>query len=136
METSTVRPLLKCLDSIRLAKKVVVFMLYNDKERHAAERVVHDMVKRAIEMEGAATVSLDTWFLCSRVALILGTKGEHGVGLVKRDYLPHELGPSTVDAMRHVSLFIDEFLPGELIADVIPTVTDQECVRSSVSSQL
>ena len=29
---------------------------------------------------------------------------EHGVGLVKRDYLEHELGESTVDAMRRVSL--------------------------------
>jgi D-lactate dehydrogenase (cytochrome) len=45
------------------------------------------MVKRAVEMEG--TVS-----------------GEHGVGLVKRDYLEHELGESTVDAMRRVSLAI------------------------------
>lgn len=41
------------------------------------------MVKRAIEMEGTVT-------------------GEHGVGLVKRDYLPHELGESTVDLMRKV----------------------------------
>ena len=29
--------------------------------------------------------------------------GEHGVGLVKRDYLIHEVGESTVDAMRKVS---------------------------------
>ena len=28
--------------------------------------------------------------------------GEHGVGLIKRDYLEHELGASTVDAMRKV----------------------------------
>lgn len=28
--------------------------------------------------------------------------GEHGVGLVKRDYLTHELGETTVDAMRRV----------------------------------
>jgi FAD/FMN-containing dehydrogenase len=34
------------------------------------------MVKRAIEMEGTAT-------------------GEHGVGMVKRDYLEHEVGRST-----------------------------------------
>jgi len=42
------------------------------------------MVKRAIEMEGTAT-------------------GEHGVGLVKRDYLEHELGVNAVDLMRKVS---------------------------------
>ena len=42
------------------------------------------MVKRAVEMEVTVT-------------------GEHGVGLIKRDYLTHELGESTVDAMRRVS---------------------------------
>ena len=41
------------------------------------------MVKRAVEMEGTVT-------------------GEHGVGLIKRDYLAHELGETTVDAMRKV----------------------------------
>lgn len=46
------------------------------------------MVNRAIEMEGTAT-------------------GEHGVGLVKRDYLPHELGTTTVDAMRRLKLAYD-----------------------------
>lgn len=42
------------------------------------------MVKRAVEMEGTVT-------------------GEHGVGLIKRDYLAHETSESTVDAMRKVS---------------------------------
>lgn len=41
------------------------------------------MVKRAVEMEGTVT-------------------GEHGVGLVKRDYLAHETSEATVDAMRKV----------------------------------
>jgi D-lactate dehydrogenase (cytochrome) len=59
-------------------------MLYNDKQRKEAEEAVHRMVKRAVEMEGTVT-------------------GEHGVGLVKRDYLNHELGETTVDAMRKVS---------------------------------
>lgn len=45
------------------------------------------MVKRAVEMEGTVT-------------------GEHGVGLVKRDYLEHEVGVTTVDTMRRVSLDI------------------------------
>ena len=60
-------------------------MLYNDSERKQAEEIVHRMVKRAVEMEGTVT-------------------GEHGVGLVKRDYLNHELGEGTVDAMRKVCL--------------------------------
>ena len=58
-------------------------MLFNDRQRKIAEGVVHRMVKRAVEMEGTVT-------------------GEHGVGLVKRDYLEHELGQSTVDVMRRV----------------------------------
>lgn len=59
-------------------------ILYNDKEHDVVDDLVHNMVKRAIEMEGTAT-------------------GEHGVGLVKRDYLAHEIGESAVDLMRKVS---------------------------------
>jgi len=62
---------------------IVAILLYNDKQRREAEEVVHRMVKRAVEMEGTVT-------------------GEHGVGLVKRDYLDYELGVTTVDAMRKV----------------------------------
>ncbi|KAI9763588.1 MAG: D-lactate ferricytochrome c oxidoreductase [Geoglossum simile] len=63
-------------------------LLFNEKERKIVEEVVHRMVKRAIEMEGTVT-------------------GEHGVGLVKRDYLKHELGESTVDAMRKIKQAYD-----------------------------
>ncbi|KAF1851411.1 D-lactate dehydrogenase mitochondrial precursor [Cucurbitaria berberidis CBS 394.84] len=64
-------------------------ILYNRKtDFQKAEHLVHEMVKRAIELEGTAT-------------------GEHGVGLVKRDYLPHELGTSTVDAMRQLKKAFD-----------------------------
>jgi FAD/FMN-containing dehydrogenase len=62
---------------------LLAILLFNESERKIAEGVVHRMVKRAVEMEGTVT-------------------GEHGVGLIKRDYLPHELGESTVDAMRKV----------------------------------
>ncbi|KAJ5376352.1 hypothetical protein N7509_013238 [Penicillium cosmopolitanum] len=63
-------------------------ILFNDGEKKVAEGVVHRMVKRAVEMEGTVT-------------------GEHGVGLVKRDYLAHELGETTVDAMRRLKLAYD-----------------------------
>jgi D-lactate dehydrogenase (cytochrome) len=63
-------------------------LIYSDAERKKAEDVVHRMVKRAVEMEGTVT-------------------GEHGVGLVKRDYLPKELGESTVDAMRRLKMAFD-----------------------------
>lgn len=65
----------------------IAILLYNDAQRQKAEEVVHRMVKRAVEMEGTVT-------------------GEHGVGLVKRDYLNHELGETTVDAMRKVNSLI------------------------------
>ncbi|OAX84548.1 glycolate oxidase, subunit GlcD [Emergomyces africanus] len=60
----------------------------NFHEREAVEGVIHRMVKRAVEMEGTVT-------------------GEHGVGLIKRDYLPYELGESTVDAMRKIKQAFD-----------------------------
>ncbi|KAK3723172.1 D-lactate ferricytochrome c oxidoreductase [Vermiconidia calcicola] len=63
-------------------------ILYNDKEHDIADDLVHNMVKRAIEMEGTAT-------------------GEHGVGLVKRDYLSHEIGQNAVDLMRKMKQAFD-----------------------------
>ncbi|KJY00415.1 d-lactate dehydrogenase like protein [Zymoseptoria brevis] len=64
-------------------------ILYNEKTEHEiADQVVHKMLKRAIEMEGTVT-------------------GEHGVGLVKRDYLPHEIGTPAVDLMRKMKLAFD-----------------------------
>merc|ERR1712187_1041114 len=63
-------------------------ILFNDNERKIAEAVVHRMVKRAVELEGTVT-------------------GEHGVGLIKRDYLEHEVGKSTVDAMRRLKMAFD-----------------------------
>ncbi|KAL4945983.1 hypothetical protein BDV06DRAFT_209127 [Aspergillus oleicola] len=63
-------------------------ILWNEAEKKTAEGVVHRMVKRAVEMEGTVT-------------------GEHGVGLIKRDYLRHEVGESTVDVMRRLKLALD-----------------------------
>ncbi|KAK3670146.1 D-lactate ferricytochrome c oxidoreductase [Recurvomyces mirabilis] len=63
-------------------------ILYDDSEHDIADGLVHRMVKRAIEMEGTAT-------------------GEHGVGIVKRDYLPHEIGQPAVDLMRKMKLAFD-----------------------------
>lgn len=63
-------------------------ILFDDAVRPVVEGAVHRMVKRAVELEGTVT-------------------GEHGVGLVKRDYLPHELGEGTVDMMRKIKLALD-----------------------------
>ncbi|KIV76822.1 glycolate oxidase, subunit GlcD [Exophiala sideris] len=59
-------------------------LLFSEDKRHVAEGLVHRMVEKAIQMDGTVT-------------------GEHGIGLVKRDYLEKELGKSTVDMMRKVS---------------------------------
>jgi D-lactate dehydrogenase (cytochrome) len=64
------------------------FLLFNDAERGLAEGLVHRMTNRALELEGTVT-------------------GEHGVGLIKRDYLPRELGQETVDAMRRIKAALD-----------------------------
>lgn len=71
----------------------IAMLVFSNQEQKLVEELIHRMVKRAIEMEGTCT-------------------GEHGIGLVKRDYLPHEVGESTVDAMRKVyfSLFSLPFL--------------------------
>src|SRR5436305_14224665 len=84
METFIVRRLYLCLCSKFTLLICQAILLYNNKQRKQAEELVHRMVKRAVEMEGTVT-------------------GEHGVGLVKRDYLNHELGETTVDAMRKVN---------------------------------
>jgi D-lactate dehydrogenase (cytochrome) len=59
-------------------------LLFPEDKRDVAEGVVHRMIDRALAVKGTAT-------------------GEHGVGLVKRDYLEKELGREAVDAMRAVS---------------------------------
>lgn len=83
----------------------LAILTYSEAQRNKAEAVVHKMVKRAIEMEGTVTVSPPATGERCQHELTWYTQGEHGVGLVKRDYLPHELGESTVDAMRQVCYF-------------------------------
>ncbi|KAI8415757.1 hypothetical protein FOFC_05384, partial [Fusarium oxysporum] len=63
-------------------------LLFPEDKRYIAEEVVHRMVDKAIEMKGTAT-------------------GEHGVGLVKRDYLEKELGKEAVDTMRSMKNAFD-----------------------------
>ncbi|EAW09275.1 FAD-binding oxidoreductase [Aspergillus clavatus NRRL 1] len=60
----------------------------NPEERARVEKVVHDMVDRALEMEGSCT-------------------GEHGVGLGKKSSLKKELGPTTLDVMRSIKKSLD-----------------------------
>ncbi|OJJ01907.1 hypothetical protein ASPVEDRAFT_52733 [Aspergillus versicolor CBS 583.65] len=58
------------------------------KERDKVAKCVHDMVHRAIEMEGTCT-------------------GEHGIGLGKKDFLEKEVGEGSVSVMRAIKLSLD-----------------------------
>lgn len=108
-----------------------IILVYSDKERELAEDCVHRMVKRAIEMEGTVTVCSSSMGEVRTKAN--GQQGEHGVGLVKRDYLNHELGESTVDAMRKVCPVqtLDVILDADSCAQ-----TDQDGIRPALPSQL
>lgn len=59
-------------------------ILYSEKEKPAAEKVIAHTQRRGVELEGTIT-------------------GEHGIGLALRDMLEVELGVDAVDMMRKVS---------------------------------
>jgi D-lactate dehydrogenase (cytochrome) len=66
-------------------------IMYNSKdpkERAAVEKCVHDMVDRALEMEGTCT-------------------GEHGIGLGKKASLEKELGLDTINVMKSIKKALD-----------------------------
>ncbi|PKK46143.1 hypothetical protein CI102_8367 [Trichoderma harzianum] len=67
------------------------FILHNRNdadEQKRVEQCVHNMVERALEMDGSCT-------------------GEHGIGMGKKDFLLRELGYDTVDVMRNLKLALD-----------------------------
>lgn len=82
---------------------------------------MHRMVKRSVEMEGTVT-------------------GEHGVGLIKRDYLEHEVGETTVDAMRKVSTLCSRSPVGMTFSidanPFTPFLLAQTSIRSTLLAQL
>jgi len=63
-------------------------IFYSDAEKDKAEKIVLEVEKLGIEMEGTIT-------------------GEHGIGLEKRDRLIDELGEDSVDTMRRVKVALD-----------------------------
>jgi len=77
-------------------------IMYNSKdpkERAAVEKCVHDMVDRALEMEGTCT-------------------GEHGIGLGKKESLQKELGLDTINVMRNIKGALDPYWlmnPGKIM---------------------
>lgn len=63
-------------------------IFYSDAEKDTAEKIVLEVERLGIEMDGTIT-------------------GEHGIGLEKRDRLIDELGEDSVDTMRRVKLALD-----------------------------
>ena len=66
----------------------VLYDATNPMERAKVEKCLHDMVERALEMEGTCT-------------------GEHGVGLGKKASLLQELGAETIGVMRAIKKALD-----------------------------
>ncbi|KAK6453698.1 mitochondrial enzyme D-lactate ferricytochrome c oxidoreductase [Scheffersomyces xylosifermentans] len=64
------------------------FILYLPSERDTAEKVVNNMVQRAIRLDGTCT-------------------GEHGIGFGKRDFLVEEVGELPIAVMRKIKLALD-----------------------------
>lgn len=64
------------------------FLLYTPDQRAIAEKLVHNMVQRAIAADGTCT-------------------GEHGVGYGKRAFLLEELGEDPINMMRRIKIALD-----------------------------
>ncbi|EAU38805.1 conserved hypothetical protein [Aspergillus terreus NIH2624] len=59
-----------------------------DEEREKVAKCVHDMVHRAIEMDGTCT-------------------GEHGIGLGKKEFLEEEVGETSLTVMKTIKAALD-----------------------------
>jgi len=60
--------------------------------------MVHEIVWEALEMEGTCTGGMPQKFAANWT--------EHGVGMVKKEYLVKELGLETVELMRRIKVFV------------------------------
>ncbi|WQF83186.1 Putative FAD-binding oxidoreductase/transferase, type 4, FAD-linked oxidase-like protein [Colletotrichum destructivum] len=77
----------------------IIYNRTNPEEREKVEKCVHNMVKRAIDMEGTCT-------------------GEHSIGWGKKESLLLEVGPDTLDVMRSIKRALDPkwiMNPGKII---------------------
>ncbi|KAM6500634.1 D-lactate dehydrogenase cytochrome oxidoreductase [Amanita muscaria] len=76
-------------------------ILFSPEELEATTDAVHRLIQRAIALDGTCT-------------------GEHGVGVGKKEYLPHELGHTTTNLMWTIKKAIDPLSimnPGKLYPD-------------------
>jgi D-lactate dehydrogenase (cytochrome) len=96
-------------------------ILYNRNdpaERERVERMVHNMVETALEMEGTCT-------------------GEHGIGLGKKESLVKELGVDTIGVMRQIKRSLDPHWlmnPGKVFDAVSPQSTKSRPEATAAST--
>ncbi|EXJ64249.1 D-lactate dehydrogenase (cytochrome) [Cladophialophora yegresii CBS 114405] len=96
----------------------VMYNRNDPKEREQVERVVHNMVDRALEMEGTCT-------------------GEHGIGLGKKQSLVSELGVETIGVMQTLKRSLDPHWlmnPGKIFDAVGPADTKSQPEATAAST--
>lgn len=88
-------------------------ILFNGtEEREMVSKCVHDMVHRAIEMEGTCTVSVTLFPISISLLffqLLITIKGEHGIGLGKKEFMEKEVGEGSLSVMRGIKRSLDPF---------------------------
>jgi D-lactate dehydrogenase (cytochrome) len=95
-------------------------ILYNRNdptEREKVERMVHNMVETALEMEGTCT-------------------GEHGIGLGKKESLVKELGIDTIGVMQQIKRSLDPHWlmnPGKIFDAATPQSTKGRAEATAAS---
>ena len=90
----------KVIDDAKLTASIVshagdgnyhTFIVYPKEDREKVQKVVEQMVHKALELDGTVT-------------------GEHGIGIGKRDFLLEELGDTPIDLMRKIKFALDPLL--------------------------
>ena len=81
-------------------------------EREKVEKCVHDMVRRALETEGTCTVwtpllSTNVVMVSRGKVMLIISKGKHGIGLRKKDFLLEEIGVGPLEVMRGIKRSLD-----------------------------
>lgn len=91
-------------------------ILYDGKKEYkSVAKCVHDMVHRAIEMEGTCTVSLLMGQLlfplntAKNVLTCVYPQGEHGIGLGKKEFMAQEVGEESLSVMRAIKQSLDPY---------------------------
>lgn len=81
-----------------------LLMFQNDEELSRVHKLVHNLVHRALRMDGTCASSL--LLTLTKVSCDAGT-GEHGVGVGKKEYLEEELGAGTIKLMKAIKRTVD-----------------------------